>query len=196
MIGRRVVKIRGKETTFHSRVLKSGEIAYYRSGKRVETYYQKRLAKGVLSGLSPQAAVGKGANDFNRNFRSKALTLTELQSLREGARTGTGQHVELEKWGATFSSQKQREKSQYYADVYVTNESMRKVGSEPSSDDACVISTLALVSTSGNEIVRKFSQGEIRRNFRNILLFTLKRYGLTLCTGSLEQDVIRFWRHA
>lgn len=194
---KKVIKIRGKDVTIEKRTLDDGTERYYRSGKRVRTQYQMRLAKGVFSGLTPRQAVGKGNTDFRDNFAPKVLTRQELETTREGARSSTGQHVPLERWGATFGSHKTG-RSSYYADIRVTEESMKQVGSDPRDvdGDACTVATLQLVRIKGSELQKTFTAQEIRYNFRAIIEDTLRKYRLTLCTGNLEDDLLRFWRHS
>lgn len=195
MTSKRVVQIRGKPVTFSSRILKSGETAYYRSGKRVTTYYQTRLARGLLAGLTLPQARGHGSQDFAKNFASKALTHSQLATAHEGA--GEVGQFALEEWGATFGSKSERAHA-WYADFRVTTESMKKRGSEPDSEgEACQVATLRLVRRRGKgEIQQHFTKSDIRFNIRIILEDTLAYYRLVLCTGNLEGDLLGFWRHA
>lgn len=194
------ITIRGRETHFTSRTLKSGETAYYRDGKRVRTQYQKRLAKGVLAGKDPRASVGKRNRDFNEHFRAKSLRESDLETLRReaGAKPSDGSPASfsLANWGATFGSHEKGARYRYYADVSVTNESLRAVGSPEGDEEACKLITLGLVKNEDGRIVKEFTRAEIQRDFRSIILYSVKKRGLELCSGDPKRDVVRFWRHA
>lgn len=191
----RTVIINGKETTFRSKETSSGTI-YFRSGKRVTSSYQVRLARGILAGLTPVQARGHGSRDFSKNFAPKALTLSELQERRKGARTPQGADVSLEKWGATFG-QKREGKFSWYVDVRVTTESMKARGSDTSQgEEACQIATLLLTRVVNNRLVTTFTHNEVKLNFRGLMDSTLRYYKLKLCNDDLESDVVAFWRHS
>jgi hypothetical protein len=179
---KRKVTIRKREVTFASKKLKSGETAYYRDGKRVESHYQKRLAKGVLAGKSVSQARG---HPFGK-YEDKRLTRGQIQEQEE---------FHLGAWAEPPSrGGRGKERARYYMKVWVTTESKRRVGSPTGDEDACTPVTLVLKNPDVND-QRGFTYSEIARNFERYALFTVKKSGMTLCTGELSQDLINLWRH-
>lgn len=180
---KRKVTIRGREVTFATRKLKSGETAYYRDGKRIESYYQRRLAKGVLAGKSVAEARG---HPFGK-YEGKRLTRDEIEAQEE---------FHLGAWAEPPSrGGRGKERSKYYVKVWVTTESKRRVGSPTGDEDACTPVTLPLRNPDVNEQTG-FTYNEVARNFERLVTFTVAKSGMTLCTGDLSQDVIHIWRHS
>lgn len=177
--------IRGKDVVFSSKKLKSGGTAYYRDGRRVTTPYQKRLAKGILQGKNPTQA--RGHKSFEARWGDKRLTSVEIAQQDE---------FHLGNWAESPRADKRgRQRVRYYAKVLVTNQSFRQVGSDPSKTEgeACTPATLSLIDPDVNT-QSGFTYGDLKSRFSHILMATVERYGLELCTGNLQQDTIAFWR--
>lgn len=183
MADKRTILVRGKRVTFTSRTLKSGETAYYRNGKRSTSYYQKRIAKGVLAGQSLSEARGHPFGAYS----GKLLTRQQIDAEEE---------FHLEAWAEPpRRSGRGQEKASYYIKVSVTSESSQRVGSPDGTEEACVARTLQLRDPDVNTQTG-FTYADIARRFERIALFTVQSYGLTLCSGDLKQDLIAIWRHS
>jgi hypothetical protein len=179
----RTIDIRGKPVTFSSKTLKSGEIAYYRSGKRATTEYQTRVAKGILAGKSLQEARG---HPFGA-YTEKLLTQKQIDAEEE---------FHLGQWAEPPKAKgRGKEKHQYYIKVSCTSESSRRVGSPEGTEEACVARTLMLRDPTTNTQTG-FTYSDLAKRFEQIALYTIQSYGLTLCTGNLHEDLIAIWRHS
>lgn len=180
---KRTVVIRGKRVTFTSRTLKSGEVAYYRGGKRVTSYYQRRVARGVLAGQSVSEARGHPFGKYSGKLLSKRQ-IVEQEEFHLGAwaeppsRSGRGQ-----------------ERATYYMKVWMESESVKRVGSPTGGEEACTPITLILRSPDKNT-QEGFTHKEVSRNFERYALFTIQKSGMELCTGNLAEDLIVVWRHS
>lgn len=178
--------IRGKEVTFASRTNKDGKTVYYRDGKKVETYYQRRLARGVLSGLSISEARGHPLGAYS----GKLLTRREIQEQEE---------FHIGAWAEPpRASGRGKERAEYYMKVSVTTESIKRQnrpGSPTGAEEACVALTLKMRNPFRND-QDGFTYQEFTRNFSQIAQFTLQKYGLDSCTGNLRDDIINIWRHS
>lgn len=178
--------IRGKKVTFASRTLKNGKTAYYRDGKKVESYYQKRLAKGVLNGLTIAEARGHPFGAYS----GKLLTRREIQAQEE---------FHIGAWAEPPRAfGRGKEQSAYYMKISVTSESVKiqnRPGSPTGEEEACIAVTLKLRNPFQND-QDGFTYQELTRNFSQIATFTLQKYGLEACTGNLQEDVISIWRHS
>lgn len=178
--------IRGKEVSFSEKKLKNGKTAYYRDGKRVESYYQRRLARGVLEGKSVSEARG---HPFGA-YTGKLLSRSEIRAQEE---------FHIGNWAEPIRNDaKGRDRHDYYMKVSVTGESLmrqNRPGSPTGNEDACTPVTLKCRNPLRNE-QDGFTYSEFSRNFEAIARFTLRKYGLDLCNGDLRQDLIRIWRHS
>lgn len=183
MSEKRTIIVRGKKVTFTSRTLKNGEVAYYRNGKRATSYYQKRVAKGVLSGQSLAEARGHPFGAYS----GKMLTKRQIQEQEE---FHVGAWAEPPRSGG-----RGQEKATYYVKVSVTSESSQRVGSPDGTEEACVPRTLRLRDPDVNTQTG-FTFRDLARRFERIVLFTVDSYGLTLCSGDLKTDLIAVWRHS
>jgi hypothetical protein len=180
----RKVTIGKKQVTFSSRVLKSGEVAYFRAGRRATTTYQKRLAKGILEGKSPKEA--RGHLDFGA-YESKKLRQSQIEESEE---------FHLDRWAQVPRNDRAgKSQREYYIKIMVTKESMNQRGSPTGDGDVCTPATLALKDPSTND-QRGFTFKSLAPRLEEILMFTLKRYRLTPCTGDLKKDILAIWRHS
>lgn len=179
------IKIRNKKVTFSSKVIE-GKTVYYRDGKVAESYYQRRIAKGILEGKSLTEARG---HPFGK-YSGKLLTKSDIESQEE---------FHLGAWAEPPGRGKRGQvKATYYMKVSVTSESVKKhsrPGSPTGTDDACVAVTMRLKNPNQNE-QDGFTYQELSRNFEAIAFFTIDRYGHELCSGSLKNDLIAVWRHS
>lgn len=200
----RSVTIKGQRVRFSSKMLKSGETAYYRDGKRVDSGYQKRLARGVLAGKSVQEARGHPFGAYS----GKAIGRSQIRKeFPEAARLDNGDFAHFGAWAEPArASGRGRERATYYMKVMVTSESLKKSGSPTGEGEVCTAVTLPLLDPSRNDQIG-FTYREVARNFEQIALFTIRRRGLTLChagasndpatvRSALRQDVLAVWRHA
>lgn len=187
----RKVKIRSKNVSFSSRILKSGETAYYRGGRRVTSSYQIRLAKGILAGKTVAEARGHPFGAYS----DRLLTREQLQREEE---------FHLERWAERPTRKGRGETlATYYMKVIVTSESSRQAGSPDGTEEACVARTLQLRDPATND-QRGFTYKDLARRFETIALFTLQKYQLRLCSlkdgedpkAALRRDVIAIWRHS
>lgn len=182
----RTVRIGGKNVTFSER-----QGVYYRDEKPVETEYQKRLARGVLMGLTPAEATGRKPVNFGEH-EDKRLTATEIAQQSEFFTSRDS----ADSWAAPARRDKEgRIRHDYYIKVSVTEESFRAVGSDPKDGEGCVPATLLLLNPNVN-IQQGHTFIEATRNFETQVLFTVERARLELCTGDLSQDLLGIWRHA
>lgn len=176
-------KIRNREVRFASRTLKSGETAYYRDGKRVTTSYQVRLAKGVLAGKSVKEARG---HPFGK-YDGKLLSRSDIEAQEE---------FHLGAWAESpRRSGRGQTKATYYIKVMVTSRSKQEVGSPTGEDTVCEPVTLSLRNPDSNTQTG-FTYAEVSRDFERLALFTVRKSGMTLCTGELSRDLIHVWRHS
>lgn len=183
MSQKRTVLIRGRRVTFSSRKLKSGEIAYYRSGRRVHSSYQIRIARGVLSGKTLQEARGHPFGSYS----GKLLTPEDIAAQEE---------FHLGGWAEVPRKRgRGNEKSTYYIKVSVTSDSSKRAGSPDGTEEACVARTLALRDPDTNT-QEGFTYQDLARRFERIAMHTVQSYGLELCTGDLQTDLIHIWRHS
>lgn len=183
MTEKRIVKIRGKNVTFSSRKLKSGEMAYYRGGKRVSSSYQKRLARGVLSGLSVAEARG---HPFGK-YSGKQLSRRDIREQEE---------FHIGEWAEPPTRSKRgQEKASYYVKVSVKSVENPRAGSPNGDGEACVPMTMQLRNPDKNT-QEGFTYPELTKNFERIVLFTTMKYGRELCTDNLAEDLIAVWRHS
>ena len=182
---KRIVKVGKKKVTFSSRTLKSGETAYYRSGKRVKSAYQARVARGVLSGKTYSEARGhlqiKGHND-------KKLSAKQIRDQEE---------FRLGQWAQTPKNDARgQQRATYYLKVSIKTSSAKgKSGSPLGDGEVCTPATAVLLSPDTND-QRGLTYREVANNFERYALFTIGKYGWELCTDNLAQDLISIWRHA
>jgi hypothetical protein len=198
---KRVVKIRGKPTTFTSRVGRDGKIRYYRSGKPATSSYQRRLARGVLRGLSPQEARGKQGFEsrWGHTFYGRP-EINEHLSRFAGPQpvygTETGGEVQ---WAAPprKSTPNSGQRHRYYALVSIASASLPRDAYEiPNSEDACIPLTFAILKRREDRLLTGLTYDEFKRDFEEILAHEIERRGLELCSGNLRADTLGVWRHA
>lgn len=189
MSSRTDVFIRGKRVKFTSRVLKSGETAYYRDGRRAKSPYQIRVAKGVLSGLSVSEARG---HPFGK-YSNKLLTKKQIQAefLSDIAPQGGG----YGEWAARPSRKDGLARYRYFIKVSVTTSSFQERGYPDGKEEACRAVTLHLRQPGNNDASPTLTYSEVVGNFEQYALFTVKSYHLKLCNDDLKEDLLGIWRH-
>lgn len=184
----RRVKIGKKESSFKSRVLKSGETAYYRDGKRAKTPYQIRLAKGILAGLTPAEARGHPFAKYSGKLATKKQIQAEFAPTSEGGSN-------FGEWAAR-PSRKDSGSYAYYVKVSVKSESLRARGSPDGNEEACRAVTLRLLDPNQNSRTPTFTYREATRRFGELFDFTIMYYKVELCNDDASEDLLLIWRHA
>lgn len=186
---RREIIVRGKAVRFSSRILKSGEVAYYRDGKRVKTGYQRRIAKGVLEGKTLQEARGHPFGAYSGKLATKKQISEQFLSDIGPRGGGYGE------WAARPGRRDGGAHFAYYVKVSVKSESLRARGSPDGSEEACKPVTLRLLDPNQNTKQPTFTYAKVVSNFQTFYHFTLQYYQLETCSDDPKADLLMIWRH-
>lgn len=183
----RKIRIGKRDSTFKSRVLKNGQTAYYRDGKRAKTPYQIRLARGVLAGLSPEEARGRPLGKYS-NKLAKKRDIQEQFAPKDDGGSNYGE------WAAR-PSRRDVGAYPYYVKASVKTESLRARGSPDGGEEACKAITMRLLDPGQNSRTPTFTFKEIAKRFEELFLFTVEQYRVELCNDDPREDLLLIWRH-
>jgi hypothetical protein len=126
------------------------------------------------------------------SLKDKAYSQTQVDSEVNTVKNEDGSGFGT--WGEAVNKSPPGERSEYYAKVRVTNDSLSQRGSEPTEEGMCSAMTLRLLNPYTND-QRGLTYQELSSKLGPIVRFTVKRYGLTLCTGDIHEDLLGVWKH-